>query len=273
MEGSGLLDLMTRRTPGNGVRQGRPLYIQIADDLRSRILDGNLEAGDKLPSETELMSEYGVSRIVVREAAAVLHAEGLVTKHHGKGTFVRRTQPIRQRIVGDFYAERHTTSPFATAVKAAGRSPEWEHQTRHMTASKTLARRLGIEPGDQVVRTQYRFLADGQPIMLSTSFEPAAITGGTPIEQPEAGPITGVVPRMDSIGKHITHVVEEVTARAPRPYEREALDVPQGVPVMKIERTYYVEREAVETCDIIVAADRYALTYSVPVPPRDGEGE
>lgn len=263
---------MTRRTPGDGGRQGRPLYIQIADDLRSRILDGDLEAGDKLPSETELMSDYGVSRIVVREAVAVLQAEGLVTKRHGKGTFVREPQPIRRRVVGDVHAKRHDTSPFATAAKAAGKSPEWEYQTRHTTASKVVAKRLAIEPGGPVVRTQYRFLADGQPIMLSTSFEPTAITGGTPIEEPEAGPVTGVVPRMDSIGRHITHVVEEVTARAPRPYERETLDIPQGVPVMKIERTYYVDREPVETCDIVVAADRYALTYSVPVPARDSEG-
>src|SRR4029453_7418963 len=138
--------MMAIRTAGDGGKQGRPLYIQIADDLRSRILDGDLQAGDKLPSETELMSDYGVSRIVVREAVAVLHSEGLVTKHHGKGTFVRRQQPIRRRIVGDLYSKRPTSSPFESAAKAAGRSPEWEYQTRHTTASTAIANRLRIHP-------------------------------------------------------------------------------------------------------------------------------
>jgi hypothetical protein len=46
-------------------------------------------------------------------------------------------------------------------------------------------------------------------VMLSTSYEPLAVTAGTPVEQPEAGPTTGVVGRMDLIGVRITHVVVE----------------------------------------------------------------
>jgi hypothetical protein len=41
--------------------------------------------------------------------------------------------------------------------------------------------------------------------MLSISFEPLAITAGTPIEQAKGGPVTGIIPRMDSIGPRITH--------------------------------------------------------------------
>jgi hypothetical protein len=52
-----------------------------------------------------------------------------------------------------------------------------------------------------------RLFADDQPVMLSTLYEPLAVTGGTPIERPEASPTTGVVGRMDLIGVHITHVV------------------------------------------------------------------
>ena len=83
--------------------RGRPAYLQIADDIRSRILDGTLSQGDKLPSEVELMSDYGVSRIVVRMAVEVLESEGLVTKRQGKGSFVRPLKPLYRRIVGDLY--------------------------------------------------------------------------------------------------------------------------------------------------------------------------
>ena len=118
------------------------------------------------------------------------------------------------------------------------------------------------------MRTQYRFFADDQPVMLSTSYEPLAVTGGTPIEQPEASPTTGVVGRMDLIGVHVTHVVEDVQARAPRPYETEALQVPTGVPVLYVERTYFADELPVETAEIVVSSDRYVFSYAAPIPAR-----
>lgn len=73
--------------------QGKPAYQQIADDIRQRILDGALRAGDRLPTEVDLMAEYGVSRIVVRGAVELLSNEGLVKKEQGRGTFVRDQRP------------------------------------------------------------------------------------------------------------------------------------------------------------------------------------
>jgi GntR family transcriptional regulator len=245
---------------------GRPAYIQIADDLRSRIIDGEQRGGDRLPTEAELMADYGVSRIVVRQAIEVLRSEGLVVTQRGKGTYVREQRPRERRVVGHLYAGRATTSPFASSARASGMRPEWEYQTRRTTAPQAIAERLKIKPGDAVMRTHYRFFADRDPVMLSTSYEPLAIISGTPVEQPEASPTTGVVGRMDLIGVHITHVVEDVQARAPRPFETEALQVPSGVPVMYIERTYFQGDRPVETADIIVSADRYVLSYGVPIP-------
>jgi DNA-binding FadR family transcriptional regulator len=56
--------------------------------LKSRILDGSLPPGAKLPSEAELIDEYAVSRTVVREAVTRLRAEGLVETFQGRGSFV-----------------------------------------------------------------------------------------------------------------------------------------------------------------------------------------
>src|SRR3982751_4546974 len=64
------------------------LHAQLRDALRSRILDGALKPGDKLPSEAELTAEHGVSRITVRQALGALQSEGLIVKLHGKGAFV-----------------------------------------------------------------------------------------------------------------------------------------------------------------------------------------
>lgn len=66
-----------------------PLYIQLAEDIRSKITSGKIKPGDKLLSENEMMREYGVARLTVREALSVLVNEGLIEKKHGKGTFCK----------------------------------------------------------------------------------------------------------------------------------------------------------------------------------------
>lgn len=248
--------------------QPKPAYKQIAADIRQRILDGVYQSEEQLPTESDLMAEYGVSRIVVRNALQILVSEGLINKVHGKGTFVREQQPMRKRLSVDLYGKRPTSSPIKRAAEVEGRRSEWDWQSRRTTATKAIAERLAIDPGEEVVKTTYRFFADEQPIMLSTSYEPYALIAGTPVENPEGGTITGVVPRMDAIGQHITHVTEDVNARAPRPYEAEQLEIAPGVPVITVVRTYFVDERPVETCDIVVAADRYTLSYTIPIPPH-----
>ena len=64
------------------------LPARVVAGLKDKILAGDLPAGHKLPSEAELIEEFGVSRTVVREAVTRLRAEGLVETFHGRGSFV-----------------------------------------------------------------------------------------------------------------------------------------------------------------------------------------
>ncbi len=245
---------------------GKPAYAQIADDYRVKILTGELPPDTPLPSESALMDEYGVSRIVARQAVGVLRNEGLIHTHTGKGSFVRSRSRMK-RVAGERYRRRSSTAPFAGDAHRAGSRPDIEAASAPLAASLDVAQRLAIEPGDTVVRTTYRFLADGTPIQTSTSYEPLALTGGTPVERPEEGPLAGagVIARMDSLGIHVDEAVETVTTRAPLPSETDALVIPTGIPVLTIERTLYAGETPVETCDIVIPGDRYALTYTIPV--------
>lgn len=244
---------------------GRPAYLQIADDLRECILSGTLAAGDKLPSESDLMRDYDMSRTVAKMAIGVLRAEGLITSHPGKGSFVRAARDVR-RLGSDRYQRRNDkTPPFASDAKAAGKPAGWEHRSREERASAVVAERLDIEPGDPVMVTEYRFFADDEPVQLSISYEPMALTRGTPVELPEAGDVLGVISRMDAIGHHVTEVVERVTTRAPRPHETEALKIPTGVPVLCIVRTHIADTTPVETADIVVPGDRYEVIWRTRV--------
>jgi GntR family transcriptional repressor for pyruvate dehydrogenase complex len=64
------------------------LALRVVAGLKDKILAGDLPPGHRLPSEAELIDEYGVSRTVVREAVTRLRAEGLVETFQGRGSFV-----------------------------------------------------------------------------------------------------------------------------------------------------------------------------------------
>jgi GntR family transcriptional repressor for pyruvate dehydrogenase complex len=69
-------------------RRPRGLVPEIVDTLSADMREGRLQTGDKLPTESELMARFEVSRTVVREAISRLQASGLVETRHGIGTFV-----------------------------------------------------------------------------------------------------------------------------------------------------------------------------------------
>ena len=71
-----------------GSRRSRGLVSEIVESLAAGIRDGQLKAGDKLPTEAEIMMRFDVSRTVVRESLSRLQASGLVETRHGIGTFI-----------------------------------------------------------------------------------------------------------------------------------------------------------------------------------------
>lgn len=117
------------------------------------------------------------------------------------------------------------------------------------------------------MRTTYTFLGGGKPVMLSVSWEPTALTTGTANMLPEEGPHAGqgVVERMAVIGQQITHAEETVAARSALAAEAERLDIRPGGIVLTITRTYYTGPEGGRNADIVLPAERYAMTYEVPV--------
>ena len=74
-------------TPVLPQRRPRNLAQGLVASISERIRGGDIRPGDKLPTESEIMRQFGVSRTVVREALSRLQASGLVETHHGVGTY------------------------------------------------------------------------------------------------------------------------------------------------------------------------------------------
>lgn len=247
----------------------RPPYLRIAASLRDKIESGEYPPGSRLPPHRELSRVFDAAQETIRRAVAQLQAEGLVETRGQHGTFVQ-TRPSVRRVTTDFYRRRRpasgeSSSPFARSVAATGGAPSWDHETIRETADERTAERLDIRPGDPVIVTRYLYRYDGIPIQTAVSWEPAVLTAGTPIELPEEGAAVGVVTRFDLIGQRIDSVEEEITARPPTVDEARVLELPPGVSVLVMKRTYRVGDRPVETADIVMAGHRSVLSYRLAV--------
>ena len=72
-----------------------PLYQQLYDAILNKVRSGEYQVGEKIPSEEQLMTIYGVSRVTVRNAIKQLVDENILIKRHGKGTFVSMHPMLR----------------------------------------------------------------------------------------------------------------------------------------------------------------------------------
>jgi len=88
-----LSDFIDAGSIGINAAQGNRA-VRVARYLSNRITEHQLEAGSKLPAENAMARHFGVSRTVIREAVAMLKAEGLVETLQGSGTFVLSSEDV-----------------------------------------------------------------------------------------------------------------------------------------------------------------------------------
>lgn len=243
---------------------------RIVDDLRTEILGGDRAPGERLPSENELARAYETSRPTVRRAIASLRAEGLIVTEQGRGAFVRPKPHVRLLLSGANY-RRHRgigLPGFNAQALEQGQAPE--QQLRDVTtidAPAEVAMRLDLDQGAAVVLRRRLFLVDSQPVALCDSYYPASMASGTAIAELRKikGGVHAVIEDQDGpIRRRIARSVDDLTARMPTHDEAETLELPSGVPVVRVLRTIYDSDDVpVEVQDSVAAADRHEFRYEV----------
>jgi GntR family transcriptional regulator len=139
-----------------------PLFAQVRDALRTDILSGVLAPDARLPSESELIERFGVSRITVRQALAELQASGLVRTVNGKGSFV--TQPGRRQAQGPLVGVLESMR--LRGLRAHGKLVSF----RQVKASKALSSELDIKTGTQLGALVVMRYGDGIPFVIGTTW-------------------------------------------------------------------------------------------------------
>lgn len=139
-----------------------PLYVQIKESLRGQIFDGTYGEHERLPSENDLMSSFGVSRITVRQALSDLENEQLIFKVPGKGAFVSRPKPFQQLARLQGFAEAMANQGRATFNRLVGLTT--------VVADPTVAARLQVPEGSPLTEIRRVRHADRQPVSLDVTY-------------------------------------------------------------------------------------------------------
>ena len=156
--------------------QTKSIAEQVEELLRGRIRDGMYAPGNRMPSESELSDELGVSRATVRTVLAKLAVNGLILRKQGDGTYVN----LRMREIG---AHLGNLWEFARIIETNGYKPSIKPlATEKKAASEKEAIALAVEPGEELLSLTRLFYADERPVILANNVLPVSLVH-EPIDQ------------------------------------------------------------------------------------------
>lgn len=235
-----------------------PKYAQVVAEIQRRISAGDYPPGTLLPSEHQLVSDFGVSRPTIVKALSSLRNEGWIETQQGRGSFVRG----RPALAG---AQR--TRPAESALEL----PETALSGQLVQAGVKLAPAyvtalLGLEAGAKAFLRQ-RLLSDedGAPVELASLWLPLEVAAGTDLASPD---LLG-----ESVRRHLQvrkklrldHAVERISARKPAGEESSLLGVAADAPVLSVIVTAYdAAGRPVQVTDIVLPGDRHEIHDAYP---------
>ncbi len=146
----------------SGLRLGNPktLPTQMADDLRGRLAKREWRQGDQLPTEADLVHEYGVSRASVRQALKTLENQGFIITKRGRGSFVADDAMIR--------AGMQELTSITSTIAEMGHVPGMIYHHRIIRPARATEREMfDLAASDEVLDIQRKILADNMTVAYS----------------------------------------------------------------------------------------------------------
>jgi GntR family transcriptional regulator len=229
-------------------RSKLPLYHQLYEILRGNITKGHYQPGDMIPPESELIDRFRVSRTTVRQVLDILVNEGLVYRQRGRGSFVAHhtLEEGLVRIISFTEDMQQRGFEPGTRVLFAG----------VIAADEDIARKLEIQPGEELARIKRLRLADGEPLSVEEShlvhrYFPGIISDDLSCSLQE---------KTREYGVRWSHAKQKIRAVQADPPLAELLCVPKKSALLYVERvSYSLDYAPAEYLRIHYRGDRYSL--------------
>jgi GntR family transcriptional regulator len=216
----------------------RAYYLQLFDALSEQIDDGTIAAGERLASENDLCTEYGLSRATVRQTLRLLESHRLVTRVPGRGVFAKRQDREHGWVIqgaGGFLdnALDSKNGSVTTSVLRAAHGP------LPRSATQELQIPVGSR-GFELVRVRS---VDGVPALFSTNYSPPpidAIVGNATEVLDGTGSLTEVLRTAGYTTGGANRVLHGLATPEP---VAQALEITAGTPILRIRSTSWDDRD------------------------------
>lgn len=227
-----------------------PLYHQLYELLRAKILNGEWPPGTLLPAESELQATYQVSQITVRQALDNLVSDGLIYRQRGRGSFV--AQPAIQTTL------TRITS-FTEDMHRRGYKPSSQTiYTDLAPATVSIAEKLEIDPGEELVQLNRLRYADGEPLSIEQSSLVHRYCPGVLDRNYEQHSLRETLHH--EYGIELVRAAESIRALNADDEKARLLSVEPNDALLAIERVSFSQADVpVEWLQIFYRADRYVL--------------
>jgi GntR family transcriptional regulator len=213
-----------------------PMHTQIREIIRRRVLDGTYQPHSQMPSESQMMEAFSVSRITIRQAIGDLQKEGLIFKVPGKGSYVAKPKAFQSLSRLQGFGEAMGASGYETFSQVLS--------TRQVDASDTVGKRLNIPAGSPVYEIQRLRYLNREPISVDQSYFPVAL-GERLINEDLAARDVFVILEND-FGLHLTHADVQIEAILADEFLARQLRIAESSPLLRIERLTYADDKPID---------------------------
>jgi DNA-binding GntR family transcriptional regulator len=229
-----------------------PKYAQIVQAIRRKIEDGTYAPGSLLPSETQLVREFSVSRPTVVRALQVLQLRGIINREHGKGSYVKAAPPVAD--------EENSRPSRAVLDRIEADETGVLVEAGERPASVVAANLLGVPAKSPVLMRRVVFQDADRPSDLVTLWCASDLADGTELARQE--PLSsGVRQHLQVVkGVRLANVVERLGARHPSTLEAKLLGLNKSAAVLSVLATVFdSSARAVLVVDLVMPGDLHEL--------------
>ncbi|MDR1251795.1 MAG: GntR family transcriptional regulator [Treponema sp.] len=217
----------------------KPLYVQLKGIIKEKIENGEWQPNEMIPSENELASSYGISRMTARSVVTQLVAEGSLYRVQGKGTFI-----CEDKI--------EMTSLSYAGIRSQLEKKGYDVETRlldvrQIPARGSAAQHLGLSPGSLVYEIKRIRIANKIPISYHHSFIPVSFCENLEEYDLQNEQLCDIMSA--HYGLRRTYSVETLESYLADDQKAEVLGIGYGFPLILLQ-------------DIIFDAARVAFEYS-----------
>ena len=208
-------------------------YVEISNDIRKQIIDGNYLPNERLPFEKEICDKYKSSKMTVKKALDILVSEGLLVKRRGSGTFVKDINPKeRESLIAS--TQFRGLSSFYVNHKIESNIIEY----KVINADRNIARKLLVTEEDFVYKIIRVRVVDGISVVLEEMYMPIQIIPGLK-KQHLSGSIYEYIERVLNLKIKSAH--RTITIKKSTEYEEKLLNVKKNDPLGIIEQVAYLD--------------------------------